>query len=92
MEKSDNLSEKQKIKETLTLENRSNLRLEGVSEIVSSSETLINVKLKDTTLTINGQNLHINRIDINSGILEATGSIESIKYGKSVNLFKRIFK
>ena len=61
-------------------------------ESVASSETLLNIKLKDTNLIINGQNMHITKLDISTGMLEVTGDIESLKYGKKVNVFKRIFK
>ena len=85
-------AEKSKISETLTLFNRKSLKLEGIVEINSSSETLLSAKLKDTTLIITGQNLHITKLDVNLGILDIEGDVDSIKYGKSANIFKRIFK
>lgn len=84
--------EKNKNNESLTINNRKTLKLEGIIEINSSSETLISVKLKDTSLTITGQELHITRLDITLGILEADGIVDSIKYGKQANIFKRFFK
>jgi len=93
MDKTNNTSiEKIKVNENLTLTNRTNLKLEGIVEILSSSETLLNIKLKDTHLCINGQNMHITKLDISTGLLEVNGSVDSIKYGKSGNIFKRIFK
>ena len=91
MEKSTS-NEKVKINESLILTNRKILKLEGIIEVNSSSESLISTKLKDTTLTITGQNLHIARLDIALGLLDIEGNIECIKYGKSTNIFKRIFK
>lgn len=91
MEK-NTLIEKPKIIENLNLSNRTNLKMDGVIEITSSSETLLLIKLKDTSLSINGKDLHISRLDISSGQLEIEGYIECIKYGKSGNIFKRIFK
>ena len=85
-------NEKIKINENLTLTNRKLLKLEGIVEINSSSETLLSAKLKDTTLTIIGQNIHITRLDITLGLLDIEGNIECIKYGKSTNIFKRLFK
>lgn len=81
-----------KLNESLTLTNRSILKLEGISEIVSSSDSSINIKLKDTSLSISGQNINITKLDVNSGVLEASGSFLEIKYGKNISLFKRIFK
>jgi len=92
MEKNNTTIEKNKLFETLNLTNRQTLSLEGIVEILSSSETQLNIKLKDTSLAITGQNMHITKLDVNTGILEVNGLIDSIKYGKSGNIFKRIFK
>ncbi|MBQ7352030.1 MAG: YabP/YqfC family sporulation protein [Clostridia bacterium] len=92
MEKSSTNPELSKSTENLTLTNRKNLKLEGINEIVSTSETFLSVKLKDTILCISGQNISITKLDVNTGILEADGIFESIKYGKQGNFLKRIFK
>lgn len=84
--------EKTTTSESLSLINRKNLKLEGIVEILSTSETILMLKLKDTTLCISGENINIQKIDVNTGILEAEGKFTSIKYGKSGNFFKRIFK
>ena len=86
------VDEKTKITENLTLTNRKTLKLEGIIEINSSNETLLSIKLKDTTLTITGQNMHISRLDVNTGMLDIEGNIDCIKYGKSGNIIKRLFK
>lgn len=81
------------LSESLILQNRSNLKLEGIVEVLSTSDTCFNLKLKDTTLTITGENLNISKLDINAGLLEADGNFTSIKYGKGTGGFlKRIFK
>ena len=80
------------LNENLILTNRKILKLEGIKEIISTSETNINLKLKDTSLAINGNEISITRLDVELGILEATGNFESFKYGKSGNLLKRLFK
>ena len=81
-----------KVQENLSLTNRKVLKMDGVSEIISSSETGLYIKLSNTSLSITGQNMHITKLDVNSGILEVEGLIDSIKYGKSANIFKRLFK
>ena len=50
-----------------------------------TKETNINIKLRDTALNILGQNMHITKLDIQSGVLEVDGIIDSIKYGKTGN-------
>jgi sporulation protein YabP len=92
MEKNNAVNDKNKYSENITLVNRQNLKLEGIVEIKSSSDTNLNLKLKDTTLNINGQDLNIKKLDIESGTLEVDGTIDCIKYGKSGNVLKRIFK
>ena len=88
----NNSTEKTKIHESIELTNRKTLKMEGIIEVNSSSETLLSAKLKDTTITISGQNLKITRLDVNLGLLDIEGNIDSIKYGKSGSIFKRLFK
>lgn len=85
-------TQKTHINENLSLSDRNKLKLDGIIEIISSSDTNISLKLKDTPLIIMGNNINITRLDIEQGILEANGNFESIKYGKQTSLFKRIFK
>lgn len=85
-------SSKTKANESLTLYSRQDLKLEGVVEVLSSSDSEINVKLCDTTLQILGTNINITKLDVTSGNLDATGEFSKINYGKSTNIFKRLFK
>ena len=78
--------------ESISLLNRKHLNLSGISEILSSSDTNITLKLKDTTLNIVGNDINILKLDIESGTLEAEGKFEKFTYGKETNIFKRIFK
>lgn len=80
------------INELLSLSNRNTLHLSGILEVISTSDNELYLKLKDTTLSITGTNIHISKLDVQSGDLEATGNFDSIKYGKSKNIFKRLFK
>ena len=78
--------------ENLILNKRTEIKLDGIIEINYSNESSISAKLHDTNITILGNNLHVQKIDTEHGILEAIGNIEVIKYGKSQNIFKRMFK
>jgi hypothetical protein len=60
--------------------------------VITSNESALILKLKDTTLTITGKDLTITKLDIATGALESKGTIESIKYGQRENIFKRMFK
>ena len=80
------------INEKLNLINRNKFTLEGAIEVISSSENGLFLKVKDTHMSITGSDIHIEKLDIDNKILECSGSFECIKYGKSGNFFKRIFK
>lgn len=81
-----------KYNENIILSNRKNLQIDGIIEVISTSDTFLNLKLKDTNLSISGENIHICKLDVNSGTLEAEGYFSLFKYGKSINIFKRVFK
>lgn len=78
--------------ESLNLINRKSISIEGIVEIIASNDNNICLKLKDTLLNITGSNINIIKLDISSGLLQAEGNFDSIKYGKSGNIFKRLFK
>ena len=84
--------ETSKNNETLILDKRKSIKISGIAEILNSSETNIVAKLKDTNLLISGNNIHITKLDINIGLLEADGDFLCIKYGKQSNIFRKIFK
>lgn len=92
MEKSP-ISEQSKItNENIFLQNRKSIKIEGLVEILSTNDNNITLKMKDTNLLISGNNISITKLDIATGILEAEGFFDNIKFGKSGNIFKRIFK
>lgn len=75
----------------VVLDNRSRISITGVVRVDSSNESAIILSLKDTKMTITGNDLHVSRLSIEEGVLEATGTVNSIKYGGS-GVMKRIFK
>lgn len=92
MEKIVNQEKNNVSNESLLLTNRKNLKLEGVLEVLSSSDNFLMLKMKDTVLSINGENINILKLDVTLGSLEAEGKFNCFKYGKSGNIFKRLFK
>ena len=77
---------------TLLLQNRKNLKLDGIKEVLRSNNTEIYLKMNDTTLIITGSNISIHKVDTNEGSLEASGIFNTFTYGTKPNLLKRIFK
>lgn len=92
MEKIVNQEKTTTSNELLSLTNRKNLKLEGIIEVLATSDTNLTLKLKDTTLCITGENINILKLDVNTGLLEAEGKFNNFRYGKGGNIFKRIFK
>lgn len=80
------------INEFLSLENRKKLHISNIEEVTSSSDTHLEIKLKDTRLSIGGTNINITKLDTETQILEADGNFNKIIYGKESNLLRRIFK
>lgn len=88
----NNKETSKKINENLILENRKKIKIDGIIEILASNDSSISLKMQDTNLLINGSNINITKLDITTGTIEAEGLFESIKFGKSGNIFKRLFK
>ena len=80
------------INEFLSLENRKKLHISNIEEVTSSSDTHLEIKLKDTRLSIGGTNINITKLDTETKILEADGNFNKIIYGKESNILRRIFK
>lgn len=78
--------------ENLILTNRKTLQLEGITEVIATSESNLYLKLKNTNLQITGSNITITKLDVEKGILEANGNFDTIKYGKTGGFLRKIFK
>lgn len=89
------MDEKIKKPHSLSLENRSSLRLTGVVDVGAFDEETVKAYTDYGCLTVSGTGLHIGELSIDSGMLEITGEITALVYSsesrKSGNLFKRIF-
>lgn len=79
----------------LVLENRKLLELSGVSKVISINESGAVVLTNGTKLYIEGGDISIEKLDVESGILILSGNFNEIKYsGKNarVSFFRRLFK
>ncbi|MBQ4086802.1 MAG: sporulation protein YabP [Clostridia bacterium] len=87
-----------KLLHTLTLENRENMTVSAVCDVDTFDENKIVLFTEDDTLCIEGENLHIQKLDVANGELEITGNIFSLTYtGRSTDsrgkgFFRRIMK
>lgn len=76
----------------IIITNRNNIAISGITKMISANETCITMLIKTTRLNISGNDLHIEKLDVENGFLEASGTIDSAKYSGNSGLIKRIFK
>ena len=78
----------------LVLNNRSDMNLSGVNKVYSATENCVSLVLCTDDVLIEGNGLHVTKLDIDTGIVNVEGTVNSIKFGKSKNsknFLKRIF-
>lgn len=85
-------------KGNITLENRKKMILTGVEEVISFDDEKILLNTKLGALTIKGQNLKMNKLDVQNGDVMINGEIYYIVYsGKEIKkekegIFAKLFK
>lgn len=86
-----------KAEHNLILNFREKLSITGVKEIINFDENGVNVKTVCGELSIDGENIHINALNVERGELEITGKLNGINYldiyeSDKRSLLSRIFK
>lgn len=79
----------------IVLDNRKRATINGVEKALSSNEGCVILKVSGTNLVVMGRGLHIEKLDVESGVVEMEGEFDSFKFAASAkpgNVFKRIFK
>lgn len=82
----------------VVLNTRERLSINGVKEIVNFDENSVNVRTSCGDLCIEGEDIHINVLDIERGELQMNGRINGLSYfdaqsdGEKHSLLSRIFK
>ena len=79
---------------TLTLSDRSNLSLTGISDVDAFNEQEIIAVCDFGELVIKGELLHIEELSIDNGIMTVSGKITSLSYNEKFtksSVFKRLF-
>jgi sporulation protein YabP len=86
----ENLKE---IKHDVVLKSRKHLEMTGIKDVLSYDENEINVQTDNSSLTIEGDELKIDRFDSEKGELIINGLISGILYfGKELKKKKALFK
>lgn len=66
----------------VVLNNRKNLSVTGVKDVNAFTEESVILTLEASSLIIKGENLHINRLNLESGEVEMDGKVNSLQYIK----------
>lgn len=81
----------------LLLEGRQRLLLEGVEEVTSFDETCLMLETNQGSLVVQGEDMHVEQLDVEAGKLVVGGEITSLSYdegamGAKGSLLGRIFR
>lgn len=85
-------------KSNLILENRKRLALTGVVEVISFNETVIMLNTNLGSMTIRGEGLRMNKLDVQNGEVMIVGTINSCVYSgveirkDNESILKKLFK
>lgn len=83
----------------LTLTSRGALVVNGVVDVISFDLNEVLLETEAGMLTVKGQDLHVNRLTLEKGEVDITGSIDSLLYSdvsgygqKAESFFARLFQ
>ncbi len=87
---------KRELPHSIVLENRSCLRISGVTDVGTFDEQIIRTVTSMGGLIVRGKRLHISQLSLESGELRIDGEIHALQYTESVhrpgNGLARIFR
>ena len=78
----------------LSIENRRKMSLNGVTDVSGFNENTILLETAMGRLAIQGEQLHIGRIDLDLGLLELEGMISELSYSDispATSFWQRLF-
>lgn len=84
--------------QNLILENREKLNISGVLDVLSFDDQLILLETQLGLLTVKGEKLRVNKLNLDSEEVIVDGIIQNLSYSnselnkKGSNLFSKIFK
>lgn len=93
----DNRGTNIKIPHDIILNNRNKLSINGIKEIINFDENTVSLKTVSGDLVIEGENIHINILNIEKGEIEMNGTITALTYFDHVgnerhSLLSKIFR
>lgn len=87
---------KKALPHSLILEERRKLSLSGITDVGNFDEESITLYCNQGEITVKGEKLQVNVLDVNTGQFEAEGKIISLQYSdrklKNPGFFSKVFK
>ena len=83
---------------TLTMENKENITVTGVCDVDTFDENKITILTDEDILTVEGEELHIKKLDVANGVMDITGYIYALSYtgrdsdSRGKSFFRRMLK
>lgn len=87
-----------KLSHNIIMEDRKALTISGVNDVDSFDESIIVLFTELGELTIKGESLHIEKLNVETGDVHLTGTVIALVYNdepvshSKASLFKRMFK
>lgn len=90
------MSEQSLKKHNLILENRKNLSLGGIDDVLGFNEEMVTLSGNCGILIVRGENLHISKLSLDTGEVNLDGKINALIYSEEKQekggVFSRLFK
>lgn len=83
------MEERKILSHSILLEERDRGKLTGISDVKSFDEKLIVLAAACGTITIKGEKLHVEQLNLDQGQVELTGRIDSLAYTEEKSLGQR---
>ena len=84
------------MRHNVIMQDRHKLTISGVMDIDSFDEELVVVYTEQGELRIRGANLHMNKIDVDTGDLLVEGQVDSLSYSDNISrkggFFSKLFR
>ena len=68
----------------LTLQDRSRMTLSGIKDVVNFDDGQVVLNTDLGTLTIRGEQMHVDQLSLDTGDLSLTGKIEALEYDDTI--------
>lgn len=78
----------------LSMSGREKLDVSGVEDVMGFDESTVILKTSLGVLTVHGDSLHVDKIDLDTGDIELRGKIEDLSYddaGEGSSFWARLF-